>query len=391
MDERARRIAMTALLMAMLMSSFSQAMLGTVLAVRLKLAGFPDTMPALLSTVGFAGLLLGSLTAHFAIKRFGHVTAMLVASLCVAAATVGYLYLPPPWTWMALRFLVGSVGIWMWVGGESWMQSITPNAIRGKTMSLFMICHAGGMGVGQFLVDVFDPLQSALFWIAVAATLSAALPILFIRHGRPQISRPQFLSPLALFRLSPLAVVGSILAGAITGTAIGLGPVFGLAREAVVGGVGVFMFVLLTSGILFQWPVGRLSDRMDRRLLLVLVYGAILSFALLALYAQSGNTLLMYVAAVGIGGSMRVIYPICSAFVHDGLTQEQRVSVSGGVILAWSAGAVVGPYPAGWVMEAFGPGGLFGFIAAIAALAALFGLWRLAFRNRPVSAALDRP
>jgi MFS family permease len=169
-DERTRRIAVTALLLAMLMSSFSQSMLGTVLAIRLTLEGYPPGMPGLLSTAGFVGLLIGALTAHFAIKRFGHVAAMIMASLCVAGSTLGFLYLPPPWTWIALRFLMGSIGIWMWVGGESWLQSITPNAIRGKTMSLFMIVHAGGMGLGQILVDMFDPVRSHLFWISVAAT-----------------------------------------------------------------------------------------------------------------------------------------------------------------------------------------------------------------------------
>jgi MFS family permease len=267
-----------------------------------------------------------------------------------------------------------------------------------------MIALYTGQALGQFLLNISDAKPSLPFLAASILISLSAIPVALTRIVAPPLDRAETLPIRALYGVSPLGVVGATVTGLMLGAFYALGAVYARRIGMELAAVAVFMSTVIFGGVALQWPLGLLSDRFDRRRVIVIAFaGTLAAGVALALIEAPGWPLL--VSGAAFGGLSFALYPLCVAHANDRLPAEQRVSASGSLVLVYSAGAAAGPLAAAAAMTATGPAGLFLFIAACAGGALLFGFWRQAAalpvpapeqgsyqilpRTTPMSAALD--
>jgi MFS family permease len=225
-----------------------------------------------------------------------------------------------------------------------------------------------------------DPHGNDFFLIGVLFYCLAALPVSLTSATSPSPVRASRLSFGALYRISPLGVLACIGSGLANSALYGMGPVYAQGNGFSLAETSYFMGAAVLSGLLLQYPIGRLSDRYDRRSVIVAV--EILSAAAsIGLVLLTGKDKLALVALVCVyGGFSFTLYPLGVSHANDFLDAKDAVKAAGGLILAWGLGASVGPLAASATMGALGPGGLFVFVAAVDVLLALFALWRMTRR-----------
>ena len=335
----------------------------------------------------FAGLTLGSLFAHHVVLRAGHIRAFSAFASVLSAAALAYPLLASPLPWAGLRLIEGFCMAGVFICVESWLNDRAGPATRGKILAAYMICMYLGQAAGQFLLGIEQGEDAIRVFLCVSILLSlGVIPVALTRMAPAPLPEVSSLSPRALYGASPLGVTGVVASGVILGSVYALGPVF-VRRFADVdaSGAALFMSALIFGGVLLQWPLGRLSDAFDRRRVIVATL-AVLTAAAIAvpLVAGFGKAALFGSAAL-FGGFAFAIYPLCVAHTNDHLVREKRIAASGGLVLAYSAGATVGPLAASGAMSAAGPTGLFAFIALIGAASLGFGLWRMRVRGPAVN------
>src|SRR5690606_10246875 len=252
--------------------------------------------------------------------------------------------------------------------------------------------------------NLSDAKPSIPFVVASILISLSAIPVALTRIPAPPPVSGETLSTKALSAVSPLGIVGATATGLRLGAFYSLGAVYARRLGMELSSVAIFMSTVIFGGVALQWPLGLLSDRFDRRRVIVTAFAGALAAGLgIALIAGPGPILL--VCGALFGGLSFALYPLCVAHANDHLEPEQRVAASGGLVLAYSAGAAAGPLAAASVMTVAGPQGLFLFIAICAGGALLFGLWRqiralpipagqqqnyqILPRTTPMSAALD--
>lgn len=366
--------------------------LTTLLSLRLEAADTARLAIGTIMAAYFAGLTLGSLLAYRLVLQVGHIRTFAAFASVLSATALAYPLLPHPLAWAALRLAEGFCMAGVFICVESWLNDRSGPATRGKILAAYMICLYLGQAAGQFLLGLGDGPGAFRVFILVSILLSlSVLPVALTRMTPPQLPEVASLSARRLYAASPLGVVGTVASGLVLGAIYPLGPVF--ARDAAgfdAAGTALFMSVVISGGVLLQWPLGRLSDAFDRRLVTLATLAALtLAGAAVPLAAQHGQAALLGAAAL-FGGFAFALYPLCVAHTNDHLPREERIAASGGLVLAFSAGATLGPLAASAAMSILGSAGLFAFTACIGAAGFLFGLWRLRVRG-PVPSEQQGP
>ncbi len=337
----------------------------TMLPIRAELEAFSTSLIGLLGAAYFAGFVGGCVIGPGLIKAVGHVRAF--AGVVSVLAAIVLLF--PLWVdavlWIWLRFLTGICLAIVIMAVESWLNDQASNENRGRMLSLYIIITNGGWIVGQLGINLADIVSPTLFiGITVLICLSAA-PIALTPSSEPSPVPDAGLQLGNLFILSPVGTMGCFLIGTAEGAFWSLGPLFGQLRGLEVFEVSLLMGAFVLGGTLSQWPVGRLSDSRDRRVVILPVALATgvtgLSIALL----DGLGLVPMLLLAMAHGALMIPLYPLCLAHVNDSAPSERLVQVSGGLLLVYSIGATLGPLLAAPVMEYTGPGGLFVFISVV--------------------------
>jgi MFS family permease len=359
--------------------------IATLVGVRLAGAGVSAPVIGLVGAAFFLGLTLGSLQAEAAIRRVGHIRAFAVFVSLLSASTLAYALRQAVPLWAALRLLDGFCLAGVYVCVESWLNDRAGPGERGAVLAGYMVALYAGQGLGQFLLRVGEPGAPQPFQLASILVTLAVLPVALTRQPGPPLAAHPPLGLRRLYAASPLGTAGTAAAGVMLGAFYSLAPVYARRLGLDLGGVAGFMSAAILGGVVLQWPLGRLSDRFDRRAVVLGVFagagGAALGLALL----RAPGPLLAPLAGV-FGGLSFALYPLCVAHTHDHLAPAQRVGASAALVLVYSAAAAIGPPLAAAAMAALGPGGLFLFVAACAAAAAWFGVWRLTVRASPPEA-----
>lgn len=368
-------LSVRSLLLAVFGLMAGSGFLSTLLSLRLQTAGVPALLIGLIGTAYYAGLTVGSLRAARVIGRVGHIRAFAAFLAVFTAATLAFALHQAFWLWAALRFVQGVSLAGVFICVESWLNERAEARTRGSILAFYMIATYGGSGTGQFLLDL-GKTEPTLPFIASAILLSlAVLPVVLTRIPSPSLDAASPLPFRSLYAISPLGIAGASITGLMLGAFYALGAVYvhGLGLDQ--ARTATFMSAVIFGGVALQMPIGRLSDRFDRRTVLIATFTGVALVALaLGLGLPVGRPLLGLGAL--FGGLLFTLYPLCVAHTNDYLTPAQRVAASGGLILIYSVGAAVGPIIAAAVMTGLGPGGLFDCIAAAALGAAGFGLWR---------------
>ncbi|MDE8654687.1 MFS transporter [Novosphingobium album (ex Liu et al. 2023)] len=370
------------LLAAIFMLMAGSGFLSTLIALRLDAAGAPALFAGILATAYFVGLGAGSILAFSVVARVGHIRAFAAFVSLFSATSLAYaLYLDPAF-WPLLRLLDGFCMAGVFVCLESWLNERAEPETRGSILAFYMIALYSGQALGQFLLNLGHE-QPALPFIAASILLSlAVLPVALTRLAQPPAPEGRLMRLNRLYAASPLGVVGAGATGLMLGAFYGLGAIF--ARGAGLGDAGTafLMSATILGGIAFQWPLGRPSDIIDRRKVIVACLIATLGTTFAIFAVAEGRAQLMLAGAL-FGGACFALYPLCVAHTNDHLSSAQRVSATGGLVLVYSLGAVMGPLPAAAVMDAVGPHGLFLFIGLCALAVTLFAIRRL-FVSPPV-------
>jgi MFS family permease len=360
----------------------ANAMFGTLLGLRSKLEGFSTETVGFVMAGYFVGMLLGAIYAVRAVRAVGHIRAFAAFASIMSVAVLSHLLRVDPVTWFFLRLIAGFCMAGMVMVVESWLNERATNTTRGQIFSLYMMVNYLGSGIGQFTLTFGDPAEFELFVIASIIFSVALVPVLMTRASAPKPVAPQRMSFRDLFAISPLGVVATVCAGMANSSLNSLAPVFARDIGLSVAQISTFMAITLVGGMVLQYPVGRLSDRLDRRSIL-LITAAASSLACLGIVAASSMPIIWLFAAGAVYGSFcYTIYPLAAAQINDLADPERLVQVSAGILVAYGAGAIMGPVVAGQLMGNFGAPALFLMTAAITGFLALFTAWRMIRRNR---------
>lgn len=371
----ASALSVRALLLAIFILMAGSGFLSTLIAIRLESAGVPSLVIGLAATSYFTGLTLGSLRAELLIARIGHIRAFAAFVTVFSASSLAYAILELPTVWIVLRFIDGFAMAGVFVCLESWLNRQATPANRSTVLAAYMIALYCGQAGGQFLLNLGQDAPDLPFMISAVLLSIALLPVLLTRMEQPQLETITPFSIRKLYAASPLGIIGTLATGAMLGAFYAMGAVYVQRIGMDLAQVALFTSCVIAGGVALQYPLGRLSDRFDRRRVIIACFAitAAVSAAIAALELPAAGTI-----AIGsvFGGFAFALYPLCVAHSNDHLDEDQRVGASSGLVLTYSVGAMAGPMIGSIAMSAFGPAGLFAVIGALSVGAALFGIWR---------------
>ncbi|MDG5747606.1 MFS transporter [Qipengyuania sp. XHP0207] len=372
------------LLIAIFMLMAGSGFLSTLIAVRLEIAGANAFTIGMVGTAYFGGLMVGSFRVPALIGRIGHIRAFAAFVTIFSASSLAYALAMDPLAWTALRFVDGIAMAGVFVCLESWLNRQAAPQSRSTILAAYMVFLYGGQAAGQFLLNLGEDRPDLPFMFSAILLSLALLPVVLTRMEQPRVETIAAFSLRRLYDASPLGVVGVVLTGAILGAFYGLGAVYVQRIGLGLSQVALFTSCVIAGGVALQTPLGMLSDRFDRRkvivgcLLAVVLISAAIAFlplARLALFACGGL----------FGGFAFALYPLCVAHSNDHLGEDERLEASSGLVLAYSAGAVAGPLLASLSLSSLGAPGLFVLTGGLALTGAMFGLARMVVAA-PVSA-----
>jgi MFS family permease len=369
-----------ALLLGLTLLMLGNGLQGTLLGIRGAIEGFATWQMSVVMSSYFLGFLAGSqLTPHM-LARVGHVRVFAALGSLISAVLVLYATLPDWMVWSVLRVVIGFSFAGVYVTAESWLNNAATNETRGQTLSLYMIVQMVGIIAAQALLNAADPGGYTLFVIASVLVSVAFTPILLSVSPAPPFSTTRAMSFGRLYRVSPLGCVGIFLMGGVYAAIFGMGAVWGGLKGLSVLEISIFVAAIYVGGLVFQYPIGWLSDRVDRRQLIAAVAMACAGAALVAALVPMPFVGLAVVALV-IGGLANPLYALLLAHTNDFLKSDDMAGASGGLLFINGVGAVAGPLAIGALMDGVGPEGFFLFIAGLCVMLGFYTLWRMTRRG----------
>ncbi|WGF87124.1 MFS transporter [Marinivivus vitaminiproducens] len=380
---RALLASVGALLGSAALLLLANGMQGSLLAYRAGIEGFAPLAIGGIMTCYSLGFVLGTRRCPAVIERVGHIRAFAAFAAVVSTVSVLHGVLVGPVVWFALRFLGGlcTAGLMMVI--DSWLNSRAQNQNRGTLLAFYMVINLGANGTGQQLLTVATPDTILPFVLGSCLFSLALVPIALSQAVAPSPIPTRRLGIRALYAISPLGLAGAFAAG-LGGSAFwGMAPVFGQQAGLGLDQTALFLTAVLTGGALVQWPVGWLSDHIDRRAVLT---GAALALALAALAVAHTPAGWLLPMAVVFGGCQMVIYSLSVAHTQDSMVEGNALQASSGLLFVWASGSILGPLLAAGTMSLLGPQGLFFMITATAASLGAFGLFRMTVRAAPSAA-----
>lgn len=364
-----------ALMLGMLLLMLGNGVQGTLLGIRGSIEGFGPTTMAYIMSGYFVGFLGGSHLAPKLIRKVGHVRVFAAFASTISAAFILFAALPDPYLWTFMRFVVGFCFAGVYVVAESWLNDAASNETRGQALSAYIIIQMVGVISAQVLMNFADVGGYTLFIVMSVLVSLSFLPILLSISPAPVFSTSKSMSLKELFKISPLGCVGSFLLGAIFASLFGMAPVYGTELNLSVTEISIFVGLIYFGAMVWQYPIGRISDRMDRRRLIIYVtgFGAV---ALLAAVPFAEHSILLYIMAFVAGGVSNPLYSLLIAYTNDYLEVEDMAAASGGLIFLNGVGASGSAILLGWFMSYYGANSFFVFIAALLGSIALFASYR---------------
>ena len=370
-----------ALLLGMGLLMVGNGLQGTILGVRGQIEGFSTLEMSIIMSAYFVGFLGGSRLAPDMIRRVGHVRVFAALASLISAVMILYPALSHPIAWTAGRVLIGFCFSGVYVTAESWLNDSTDNEHRGQALSLYMIVQMIGIVSAQALLLVGDPAGYETFVIASVLVSISFAPILLSNSPTPAFDTTQPMTLKALFELSPLGCVGMFLLGGVFSAQFGMGAVFAAQAGMSLAQISIFMATFYVGALVLQYPLGWISDRMDRRRLILIVgliggIGAILGMTFTVQF------FVLLSAAFVIGGMTNPLYSLLLAHTNDYLDPADMAAASGGMVFINGLGAIAGPLITGWLMGpgVFGPSGFFLLIGVLLFALVAYALYRMTQR-----------
>lgn len=354
---------------------------GTLLGVRASLEGFSTTMTGFVMTGYFVGFLAGSALVPKFVSNVGHVRVFAALASLASISVLVHAVFVDPVLWIGMRLITGFAYAGLYIVAESWINEQATNETRGQLLSVYMITTLGGMAGGQLLLNLSEPASFELFVLISILVSLSLVPISLTVVAAPKLESPKSISLKELYQASPLGVIGGFGTGLAHGVLFGMGAVYATQAGLAVKEVAFFMMSAILGGVFFQWPIGWLSDRIDRRQTIVLVSLLASGFALIAvIWAMLTPGLGLLIIMALFGGMTLPLYSLCIAYTNDHLQPEQMVAASGSLVMIGGIGAALGPLSASIMMNNLGPNGFFWWLMIVHAAIGLFALYRMTRR-----------
>jgi MFS family permease len=370
------------LLLGVMLLMVGNGVQGSLLGIRGNLEGFGTYEISTVMAAYFVGFLGGTTLAPEMIRRVGHVRVFAALGSMISAVLVLYpVFLD--WTaWAIMRVIIGFCFSGIYVCAESWLNNTASNENRGQALSAYMIVQMIGIIAAQGLLAQGDPSGFTLFIIPSVLVSLAFMPLLLADTPAPTFGTIKRLGFIRLFQVSPLGCAGMLLTGGIFAAMFGMAAVWGSMAGLSVAQIALFVAATYAGGLVLQYPIGRLSDRMDRRQLIFILSVVATITMLIATFAPLPFSLLLLVAVL-LGGITNPLYSLLIAHTNDYLPKEEMAGASAGLIFLNGLGAIAGPLATGWLMEVIGPGGFFLFMGLLFGALSAYAAWRMTRRAAP--------
>jgi len=344
----------------------------SLLGLRATLEGVSTSWLGFIMASYFLGLLMGGLFAGRIVARVGHIRAFAVfASLMSTTALLHPLFIEVSY-WMLLRLVSGFCMAGLIIVTESWLNDATPSHQRGSVLSSYMMVNYMAAGCGQFLLNMGDIGQFQLFSLASIIFSLALIPVLLTKQSAPVIAADSKLSFGLLAQVGPLAILGVFVAGASNASVHAFAPVYALEVLGDARLIPQFTATLLISGLVLQWPLGRLSDKIGRGWLMMFVPICISISAVFVIWATNYAPDLIWFAVACYGAFLFTLYSIAVALINDIVGPELRVKIAGAILIVYGFGAISGPIVVGPLIDLIGVQAL--FIVSVFTSSSLAGL-----------------
>ncbi|TAN31100.1 MAG: MFS transporter [Castellaniella sp.] len=364
--------AFFSLYLATLILLLSSGLFNTYLGLRLTGLSVSEVWVGAMIASYYLGLVLGARYAHRLIIRVGHIRTYAACAAAVTVTVLVMILMNDLWVWLGLRFIAGMAMVSLFVAIESWLNEQTENASRGTVFAFYMVATGLGTVLGQLVLGLFPRLDDGpLVFVAICSVLSL-MPIALTRRVHPALQVPAPLAWRYYLSRVPLSLTVLFIAGMLNGAFYGLAPVYGLQQGMDNQQVGVFIAVSIAAGLVCQWPLGWLADRVSR--VRLIRFGAmllcLLGIPLWGWLHFPYPILILFAAVQGI--VQFTLYPMGAAFANDNVARERRVGLSSLLYMVYGVGACIGPLLAGVLMRGWGSSLYFVFISGCSAVLVVF-------------------
>ena len=362
----------------------------TLLGLRATLEGFPATVTGIVMSCYYVGYVLGTVIAPVLLRRVGHIRVFAALAAVASVAVLIQGCFVNPVAWGVMRLISGLCFAGIYVVAESWINDCASRANRGRLFAVYMLVLYGGLGAAQFLLIISNPLTPIPFMLVSVLISLAMVPIVLSAQAVPERALPRKVHLPELYRNSPLGVVGVTLSGLISAIIFSMGPVYARLRGLETSGVATFMAVSILAAVLTQYPVGRLSDRIDRRTVIAIVCTlATMVAGSIVAFPHMPHAAFLALAAL-FSGLVLTLYSLSVSHVNDKLEPTQMVAASSALLLLNGTAAALGPVLSGGLIASFGPPAYFALLGTLTGALAIYDLWRKS-RRTPVPPSQKGP
>ncbi len=352
----------------------------TLLGVRMSLEGFPSQMAGLLMSSFSLGFVIGSYLIEKRIRTVGHIRVFAACAAVLAVTAMLHGLWVDPWAWLVWRLFGGAATAGLLMVMESWVSGESTNDNRGRVLGWYLVISTSSLAVGQWLLNVADPATFVLFSVSAILFTLSLVPLSIYRIQGPTRSSHEVSSKISLrelYRRAPVGLVSAFTAGLMVQSFFAMTPYYGQEIGLSTAQTAQFMAITTLVALVAQWTLGRISDRLDRRkVILCMALVMAVSGAMISVAARFDFWVLLVVACFHTA-MLHTLYSLSLSHTNDWLEPEETIQANAKLLIWYGIGSVVGPYSASVIMEVTGPDGLWLFLGGAALALAMFVMVRL--------------
>lgn len=370
-------IALACILIATFLLEVGSSLLNVLQPIRGLMEGFSGYSIGSLGSAYYLGFIMGCLFVPRLVKRFGHIRAFTAFAAITGSAALVNAFIINEAAWILLRIVLGFCMSGLYTIIESWLNELATQKTRGQILAGYMVTVWFAVLSGKLLFAISDPMTILPFAIVSIVISLSLVPVALTTSNEPEHRDAVPFRPRDAYEAAPVGVVTCFLVGMTNGALWGLAPVYAQTFTQSTSTVGFFMAAVVLGGALAQWPIGKLSDKVDRRwtILANSLVAAVFGFGLAAI--NRTDELTLYLLALGYGAAALPLYSLCIAHVNDKMSADVFVEVSGQMLLIMALGAIIGPLLASVFIDIAGQHTLFAYTAAAHSTIAVYALWRI--------------
>ena len=376
---------------------------GNLLGIRSVIENFSFIATGTMMSGYFVGLFIGASMVPKLVTKVGHIRVFAAFASMASLSSLIHVVFIDPYVWILARFLTGFSMIGIFIIVESWLNDRANNKTRGKVLSLYMLITYVGMALGNFLLNVSNPKYYEPFILISLLFSIALIPILLTKRKPPKFKKTSSINIKELFKISPFGSFSMICTGFIFAPMFSLLSVYAITMKLSIFETSLLLAGVMLAGGIFQWPIGSLSDKYDRRKIIIGSSIAAIIFSILAIFVSGvGNSISnlflestvsfnyfstamdktkLFVFIILLAGVILPLFSLNLALINDYIPKEKFVAAGAGLNIIFGLGAMAGPIICSTLMRLLGPNGFFVHLIIFLFAIIIFGFYRLSQRG----------